>query len=708
MPRTKFSLDEAAVELMQLEPGDSTGARRLRDRMRRLAKRVDGAQAAALDDAIAALDAISRRGAGDGQASIDLAGSAIERAMDARDASAGSDAAGMQEAAPAAAAEPVAAPAMDPLMLAALEMFDDEEEEKEEEVTAPAPPAPAAASATTLVDAGDLELLEGFVAESEEYLRDAETALLTLERDPSDMEAVNRVFRCFHTIKGTSAFLGLDAISALAHRAESLLSRARDREIELTGRNADIALEAVDQLNMLVRGVLNGGASGGDGSDIMLDPDLGTAVPGASMSDASPAEPAAAAPGAAAGRAEPAEGGAESYTRVRTDRLDQMLDIIGEMVIAHAMIAEDGLVTGGAHETLSRNVAHAGKIVRELQDLSISMRMVPMKALFQKLARVCRDAARKSGKQVEFVTEGEDTEIDRNMVDVVGDPLIHMVRNAVDHGVETPDARRRAGKAERGIVRLSAYHAGGSVVIALKDDGRGLDRDRLVAKAVSRGMIDPERTLSDREVHEMIFAPGFSTAEQVTDLSGRGVGMDVVRRNIESLRGRIDIDSEHGTGTQFTVRLPLTLAITDGMLVRVGGERYILPTVSIQMSFRPDRSALSTVIGRGEIVSLRGEVLPIVRLHEVLGIAGASQDPAEALLVIVGSTDRRCALLVDELLGQHQVVAKSLGDGIGKIAGVSGGAILGDGRVGLILDVPELLALPATAGDAGARRRKSA
>lgn len=684
MPRTQFSLDEAAVELMQLEPGDSAGARRLRDRMRRLAKRVDGAQAAALEDAIAALDAISRRGAGDGQTSLDLAGSAIERAMDARDATAAADAAGMEDtAAPEPPGEPVAAPAMDPLMLAALEMFDDEE--------GAVPPPPSAVAepeaAPALADAGDQELLEGFVAESEEYLRDAETALLTLERDPSDMEAVNRVFRCFHTIKGTSAFLGLDAISALAHRAESLLSRARDREIQLTGPNADIALEAVDQLNMRVRGVLNGGTAGGE---------------------ASAAEPVGASPVAATERMEPAEGGAESYTRVRTDRLDQMLDIIGEMVIAHAMIAEDGLVTGGAHETLSRNVAHAGKIVRELQDLSISMRMVPMKALFQKLARVCRDAARKSGKHVEFVTAGEDTEIDRNMVDVVGDPLIHMVRNAVDHGVETPDARRRAGKPERGTVRLSAYHAGGSVVIALQDDGRGLDRDRLVAKAVSRGMIDPDRTMSDREVHDLIFAPGFSTAEQVTDLSGRGVGMDVVRRNIESLRGRIDIESAYGAGTQFTVRLPLTLAITDGMLVRVGAERYILPTVSIQMSFRPDRSALSTVIGRGEIVSLRGEVLPIVRLHEVLGIEGASQDPAEALLVIVGSTERRCALLVDELLGQHQVVAKSLGDGIGKIAGVSGGAILGDGRVGLILDVPELLALPATSLDATARRRRSA
>jgi two-component system chemotaxis sensor kinase CheA len=695
MARARFTLDDAALELLQLEADDLTGARRLRDRLRRLAGKAGDVEAALLHDAAAALDAHGRGAAPAGVDLITDAGHAIEQAMNARDQVEDVTTAAHTQV-PAATNRAPAPPAVDPLMLAALAALEADDAAAAAAAAAVALPMPEETEPTlsnaerSLAEAADAELLEGFVAESEEYLRDAEMALLALERDPSDMEAVNRVFRCFHTIKGTSAFLGLEPVSKLAHRAESLLSRARDGEIRLTGTFADLSLQAIDVLNALVRGAIGGGAIP-EAYDVVM-----AALSGSDAEPSQPAPKASPAPVPAAARTEPDANG-ESYTRVRTDRLDQMLDIIGEMVIAHAMIAEDGLMTSGSQEKLTRKVAHAGKIVRELQDLSISMRMVPMKALFQKLARVCRDCARKSGKTVDFLTDGEDTEIDRNMVDVVGDPLIHMVRNAVDHGIETPDVRRNARKPARGLVRLRAYHAGGSVVLTLEDDGHGLDHERLVAKAVAKGLIDPDRTLSEREVHELIFAPGFSTAEQVTDLSGRGVGMDVVRRNIESLRGRIEIDSQPGRGSTFTIRLPLTLAITDGMMVRVGAERYIVPNVSIQMSFRPDRSALSTVIGRGELVSLRGEILPIVRLHRVLEIADAVQDPAQALLVIVGSAERRCALLVDELLGQYQVVAKSLGAGIGKIPGISGGAILGDGRVGLILDVPELLALPRVA-----------
>jgi two-component system chemotaxis sensor kinase CheA len=330
----------------------------------------------------------------------------------------------------------------------------------------------------------------------------------------------------------------------------------------------------------------------------------------------------------------------------------------------------------------------------------MSMRMVPLKATFQKLTRLVRDVAAKLGKDVEFVTEGEDTEIDRNMVDVVGDPLVHMVRNAVDHGVESPEDRLRAGKPRTGRVKLSAYQAGGSVIVELRDDGKGLSRDHIVRKAVERGLIESDRGMTDGEVFQLIFAPGFSTAEQVTDVSGRGVGMDVVKRNIESVRGRVEIASEPGQGTTFYVRLPLTLAVTDGMLVRVGAERYVVPTTNIHMSFRPERGMLQTVGGRGEVVTLRGEVMPVVRLHRLFGVPGAEQDPTQALLMIVGDgRQRRSALLVDELLGQQQVVAKSLGDGIGAVGGVAGGAILGDGRVGLILDVGDIVAL-AQSGEA--------
>jgi two-component system chemotaxis sensor kinase CheA len=337
--------------------------------------------------------------------------------------------------------------------------------------------------------------------------------------------------------------------------------------------------------------------------------------------------------------------------------------------------------------------------VRELQDLSMSMRMVPLKPTFQKLARLVRDVAHKNGKLVELVTSGEDTEIDRTMVDVVGDPLVHMVRNAIDHGIEFAAERMANGKPAAGVVRLSAHHAGGNVVVELSDDGRGLNRDKIVAKAIERGLIASDKGMSESDVFNLIFAPGFSTADAITDLSGRGVGMDVVRRNVEALRGQVEITSAAGKGSTFSLRLPLTLAITDGMLVQVGAERYIVPTANIHMSFRPEPSMLSTVAGRGEVVMLRGEVMPVIRVHRVLGVADAVEHATEALLMIVGDGERRAALLVDQLLGQQQVVTKPLGAGVGQVAGVSGGAILGDGRVGLIVDVGEILAL-AQAGEA--------
>ena len=355
---------------------------------------------------------------------------------------------------------------------------------------------------------------------------------------------------------------------------------------------------------------------------------------------------------------------------------------------------------------LNKKVSHAGKIVRELQNLSMAMRMIPLRGTFQKMARIVRDVGRKLGKEIEFITEGEDTEIDRNMVDFIANPLVHMVRNAADHGIEIPEVRQNAEKPTVGKIRLSAYHSGGDVVIELEDDGAGLDRDKLVAKAISNGVIESDKGMSEGEVYQLIFAPGFSTAQEVTDVSGRGVGMDVVKRNIEAMRGRVEITSELGKGSLFTIRLPLTLAITDGMLVRVGDEKFIVPTINIHLSFQPSKHMLSTVAGKGEMVSLRGELMPIFRLHSLFNVANAMENPTEGLLMIIADGRRRCALLVDELLGQQQVVAKTLGQGIGKVAGVSGGAILGDGCVGLILDTSEIVALARQNSSSNDRKEK--
>jgi len=408
--------------------------------------------------------------------------------------------------------------------------------------------------------------------------------------------------------------------------------------------------------------------------------------------DAEPGAPAAEPAGPRAASAPARDAGATHSARVRLDRLDALVDLVGELVVAHWMIAQDP-ASGHDHPERARKVAHAGKLVRHLHDMSMGLRMVPLRGTCNKLVRLARDLAQRAGKEVDCRVEGEMTELDRNMVELVADPLMHMVRNAIDHGIEPPEERQIRGKPAAGCLTLRATQMNGQVVVTLSDDGRGLQRDRILERAQARGLVGPGEVLNDADVLDLIFAPGLSTAQQVTDVSGRGVGMDVVRRNIQALHGRVDVQSTPGQGTTITLRVPLTLAITDGMLVRVGDERYIVPTTNVVVSFRPERSALFTVGGRGEMVRLRHDVLPLVRLHRLLDVPGACDDPAAALLMVVGAGERRCALLVDSIVGQQQVVAKPVTAGIGDVPGISGAAILGDGRVGLILDVPQVLEL---------------
>ena len=381
----------------------------------------------------------------------------------------------------------------------------------------------------------------------------------------------------------------------------------------------------------------------------------------------------------------------ESAVKVRTEKLDRLVEMVGELVIAHSILLEDEVVRDATQHCLAQKVQHAEKLVRELQELSLGLRMVPLRGALVKLARLVRDLATRSGKQVVFETAGDETELDRTLVELLADPLMHMVRNAVDHGIESPEERQRAGKPAAGVVRIEASQVGDRVVVRLRDDGRGLQREKIVARAIERGLIATGVGMSDSEVFELIFSPGFSTADEVSEVSGRGVGMDVVRRNLMSMRGRTLIESTAGRGSTFTIELPLTLAITDGMLVRVGAQRFIVPTARIRRCFRPEPAALSTAHGRGEMVQHGGEVLPVLRLHRSLRIERAQESAVDGILVVVGDGHHRVALLVDELLGQQQVVAKPLGDSIGRVRGLMGGAILGDGRVGLILDVDELV-----------------
>ncbi|MBD3393989.1 MAG: hypothetical protein GF418_00035 [Chitinivibrionales bacterium] len=331
--------------------------------------------------------------------------------------------------------------------------------------------------------------------------------------------------------------------------------------------------------------------------------------------------------------------------------------------------------------------------MRNAQELSMSLRMVSIKSTFQKMARLVRDLSKKAGKDVEFITEGEDTELDKSVVEHIGDPLLHMIRNAIDHGIEASgEQRARAGKPRRARVWLRAFHKAGNVYIEIQDDGRGLDREAILKKAVTHGLCKEEDRFSDQEVYQFIFKPGFSTAEKVTDVSGRGVGMDVVRRNIQMLRGSVEIQTEKGKGSTFSIRLPLTLAIIDGMIVRLDTENYIVPTLSIIESIMAKDEQIDTVAGKGEVVDVRGKLMRLVRLSKVLGTNGRTGNAAvngtnQIIMIVEDMLGKTVALLVDEIVGRQQVVIKSLGKGIGDVPGVSGGAIMGDGSVNLILDV---------------------
>jgi len=402
-------------------------------------------------------------------------------------------------------------------------------------------------------------------------------------------------------------------------------------------------------------------------------------------------KPAAKSAGAKAG------GGGASSIRVDTGKIDSLINMVGELVITQSMLGllgEDFSID--KLPRLREGLGQLERHTRELQESVMQIRMLPISFTFSRFPRLVHDLSQKLGKQIELKMSGENTEVDKTVIEKIGDPLVHLVRNSVDHGIEMPDERVAAGKPETGTVHLSAEHRGGNIVIEITDDGKGLARDRILDKAIERGLVKEDDNLSDKQIYELIFMPGFSTAEQVSDVSGRGVGMDVVRRNINELGGSIEIDSEIGKGSTITIRLPLTLAILDGQTVVVGDETYIVPLVSIIESIQVKSNMLNMVAGKGETFKLREEYLPIVRLHEVFNIEEPkATEINDGIIVVVEAGGRKCGLFVDGLLGQQQVVIKSLEANYGKVEGVSGATILGDGSVALILDIPGMMRLAA-------------
>ncbi len=599
------------------------------------------------------------------------------------------------------------------------------------EITKTAGVETAAGSPSLNPLAADPELLTDFVLESKEHLTSIELQLLTLDQEPSNAEAIHAIFRGFHTIKGMAGFLDQDAIRDVAHEVETVLDLARNGQLAITPAVIDRILESKDYLTRCMADLEAGLHTG-----VLLAPSSNAALLGAirslSVAEDRAGETAAAPPReepardemvaasepmvlatpelvelaseVSAGRADlPAESSAPPESaeapragvsrpagarsiKVDTTKLDYLVDMVGEMVIAQSLVRHDPDLALGVKPRLGRNLSQLARITDEVQRTAMSMRMIPVGQLFQKTSRLVRDLSRKASKQVELELFGEETELDRNIVEDLADPLMHMVRNSVDHGIELPEERMRNGKPAAARVTLKAGHQAGQIVIQVSDDGRGLNQAKILRKAVEKGLVSADAQPTETEIFNLIFHPGFSTAEQITDVSGRGVGMDVVRKQVQKLRGRIDVLSRPGEGTTFLLKLPLTLAIIDGLVVGVGEQRYIVPIFAVREMLKPPEDSISTLQGRQEMALVRGSLLPLVRLHQRFGVKPRFENPWDSLLIVSESGGRQFCLMVDELIGKQEVVIKSLGETMANIAGVAGGAILGDGRVGLILD----------------------
>ncbi|MGC9385892.1 MAG: chemotaxis protein CheA [Hydrogenovibrio sp.] len=449
----------------------------------------------------------------------------------------------------------------------------------------------------------------------------------------------------------------------------------------------------------------------GDGADVNITPppkpEAPAAAPAAEAAPVAAAAPQAVKEPAAPAKAEkkPAAKKAsapapkqDSSIRVDLSKIDQLVNLVGELVITQSMLSQFGEQAeqneGGSSDwvdKLREGLTHLERHTRDLQESVMNIRMLPVSFAFNRMPRIVHDVSQKLGKKIDLVMEGEGTELDKTMLEALTDPLVHIVRNSIDHGVEAPDVRLAAGKPETGIVKMAAFHQGGNILIQITDDGAGINADRIRQKAIEKGVIDEDIKMSDEEIIDLIFHPGFSTADVVSDVSGRGVGMDVVRRNIRGLGGSVEVKTEVGKGSIFTIRLPLTLAILDGQLAKVGSETYVFPLVSIVESIQVDKSLVKGIAGQTELYKLRDSYIPVIRLHHKLGISDARTDLEEGLLVVVEDGGHRAGIFVDDLLGQQQVVIKSLESNFMKISSIAGATILGDGTVSLILDVTETL-----------------
>lgn len=585
------------------------------------------------------------------------------------------------------------------------------------------------------MDDFERELKAGFLEEAAQLLADAEQSFLSLESNPDDAALLDKIFRLAHNFKGSAKAVGFEAMGAFAHVFESFLLKVKNGEVKKTSGVISLLLRCNDHLNSSVQALQADMSAVVDSSALLVDLEAGLkgqiSEPASATAPAEAVQPAeetispeevgtllaaetdlhleaAASPAAeepkivvpapapvhAPAPAAPAgpKAAVDESIRVSLSRLERLINIVGEMVILQTVLREQVF---SSDPTLLRRTAHQlGKVTKEVQDISMSLRMVPVKQTFQKMQRIVRDTATILGKKVHLHLQGEETELDKTVLEAISDPLVHLIRNAVDHGIESGEKRRASGKPEEGNVHLSAFHESGKLVIEIRDDGGGINGPVLLQKAKEKGVLPANAVLSEKECVHLIFHPGFSTKQEVTEVSGRGVGMDVVRTNIETLQGEIQIQTEVGKGTTFRVLLPLTLAIIDGMVVRCGNERFVIPLAQVHESMRPVEGSIQFNVGIGEVLVLRGECIPVIRLANVLG-RKSSREVTDSIAIVVRSTGRPHAILVDDIVGQYQIVIKKLGQELGKLKIFSGSAVLGDGRPAFILDPPELAKIAA-------------
>ena len=528
-------------------------------------------------------------------------------------------------------------------------------------------------------------ILASFVVESEEGLDLMEQVLVQMESSPSDPELLHSIFRVAHTIKGNATSLGLGDLAGFAHVIEDLLDVFREQQALPTADLISLLLKAVDELRSMIAGA-TAGARELTPAQQKLKKEIAHEAEKRSNTAVVAGEVAASA--GAAVKVDGLPGGNHRTLRADVEKLDHMLNLTGEIVIAQGrlrrMIEKLGTEQGSAILEMHRE---AERLYMDLQSEVMSIRMVPIGPLFRQFIRSVRDMAKSHGKLARLEVIGGDVEVDTTVLEQLKDPLLHLVRNAVDHGLEKPAVRKSQGKNPSGMIRLSAAHSGGNIIVTLQDDGAGFDRARILEKARRLGLVSGKDDIRDEELFGLVFHAGFTTAESVTDLSGRGVGLDVVRRNIDGLRGTVDIASTQGKGTTITVRLPLTLAIIEGFSVKVGNETFVVPLEHVtECTELPEEQRNSEETG---IFSVRGNAIPYVRLRRMFSLTGAA--PKRENIVVVKMNEFHAGIAVDELLGGMQTVVKPLGKALRGIPGIAGSTVLGDGRVGLIIDVPSLL-----------------